>query len=157
MPEVKTDVVEAIRNRIDDRIKSAARKRGALGRNLNRAKFARIVFGVSSISFVSLSAFSELSDSLKFVFTLLALVSTSIATFSSDILNAFGFSDRYAQNVKILGDLQNLRAELDLEILLIEGGGEYREIDYWKYHGALIQILNVGNLNWNANIERNRG
>ncbi|MEO3413399.1 hypothetical protein AAFO92_01950 [Roseovarius sp. CAU 1744] len=148
--------IQNLKQRIDDRIRSADRKRNRLGKNLNFSKFARILFGVSSISFVSLSAFAEFPDNLKFAFTLLALASTTIATFSDELIATFGFNDRYAQNVRVLGDLQNLKAELDLELILLSENQTNNDLDYWKYHNALLEILGSSHAAWQSNLNKGK-
>lgn len=147
--------IKIISSRLQQRIDSASRKRNSLGKFLRWSKFLRILFGVSSISFVSLSAFGEFSEAWKFTFTLMALASTSIATFSDELISAFGWSNRYSQNVGTLGALQNLQAELELELAL--AGSSEPQIDYWKYHDNLNSILNSGHKRWNTEHKKNGG
>lgn len=142
--------------RLDERIASVKRKRYSLGKNLRVAKFLRILFGISSISLVSLSAFSEFSDNVRFFFTLSALATTTIATFSDEVLAAFGFSERYAQNIGTLGQLRNLKAEMELELASLDDALPDKPIDYWEYHRRLNNILNSSHSNWNTSLSRSR-
>ncbi len=131
-------------------------KRADLKRKLNFGKFFRILFGVLSIALVSLSAFSEFSDNCKFVFTLLALFTTTAATFSNELLDAFGFAERYRQNVGTLGALRNLNYDLELEIAVSNGEAGETEFDYWKYQKSLNSILNSGHKEWSQDLSRSK-
>jgi len=85
----------------------------------------------------------------------LALGSTSIATFSDELISCFGWSDRFSHNVRALGALQNLQAELELELSLCHSAEH--EFEYWKYHDRLNSILNAGHKKWNKSRSRNGG
>lgn len=106
---------------------------------MNALKLIRSVSAVLAVLFVALLAAEGFNDEFKFFLNIAAILCTSLVALSSEISSAFGFENRFKQNVQASGRLRSMKSKLQLQLTLLNPAEDF---DYIGYHDKILDVLN---------------